>query len=190
MVKLLMLDGPPPGLGLLTVTAAVPAEATSLAGIAAVICVALTNVVGSVLPLNLTTEVETKFVPLTVSVNAAPPGECELPPAFTVVMAGTALLTVKFDGAEAPPPGLGLVITTGNVPPVAISAAVTAMVTCVELTKVTVRAVPLKVPVAPLTKFVPLIVRAKAAPPAVVFAGAKEVIAGMGLLLVSEKFAG
>lgn len=67
------------GLGFVTVTLAVPAEPTSLAGIAAVSCVALTNVVGSpfgVPPptMKLITDVETKFVPFTVSVKAAPPG--------------------------------------------------------------------------------------------------------------------
>lgn len=70
---------PPPGLGFVTVTLAVPAEDASLAGIAAVSCVALTKVVGSafgvpVPTMKLITEVETKFVPFTVSVKAAPPG--------------------------------------------------------------------------------------------------------------------
>ncbi len=67
------VDVPPPGAGLDTVTVSAPAVAMSAALIAAVICVALTNVVTFALPLKFTTEVFTKFVPFTVSVNAAPP---------------------------------------------------------------------------------------------------------------------
>lgn len=83
---------------------------------------ALTKVVVFAAPLNFTTEVETKFVPLTVSVNAAPPavalvGESE-------VIVGTGLFTVKLVAAEVPPPGAGLVTVTGKVPAVAMSAAV------------------------------------------------------------------
>lgn len=142
---------------------------------------ALANVMVLATPLKVPVVVLTKFVPLMVSVNAAPPvlalvGESE-------VMVGAGLFTVKFEGAEAPPPGAGLLITTGKAPPVAISAAVTAIVTCAELTKVIVRALPLNVPVAPLTKFVPLMVSVNAALPAVAFAGAKEVIDGTGLLM-------
>ena len=64
---------------MVTVTVAAPAVETSLAGIAAVICVALTNVVVSAFEAleptaKLTTELDTKPVPFTVSVNAAPPG--------------------------------------------------------------------------------------------------------------------
>ena len=86
-------DVPPPGAGLVTVTVAVPAVAISAAVIAAVNCVALTNVVVLVAPLNFTTDVDTKPVPLTVRVKAAPPavalvGERE-------VAVGAGLLMVK-----------------------------------------------------------------------------------------------
>ena len=64
---------PPPGAGFVTVTLAVPAVAISAASIAAVTCVVLMNVVVLAVPLNFTTEVDTNPVPLTVSVNAAPP---------------------------------------------------------------------------------------------------------------------
>ena len=66
-------DVPPPGAGLVTVTVAVPAVAISAAVIAAVNCVTLTNVVVLAAPLNFTTDVDTKAVPLTVRVKAAPP---------------------------------------------------------------------------------------------------------------------
>src|ERR1700745_1001443 len=66
-------DEPPPGAGLVTVTVAVPAVAISAAVIAAVNFVVLTNVVVLAAPLNFTTDVDTKPVPLTVRVKAAPP---------------------------------------------------------------------------------------------------------------------
>jgi hypothetical protein len=72
-VKFIALEEPPPGEGLVTLTAITPDEAMAAAGIAAVNCVALTNVVVRAVPPKLTTEAAMKFVPLTVSVNAAPP---------------------------------------------------------------------------------------------------------------------
>ena len=86
-------DVPPPGVAFVTVTLAVPAVAISAAVIAAVNCVALTNVVVLAAPLNFTTDVETKEVPLTVSAKATPPavalvGERE-------VTVGAGLLMVK-----------------------------------------------------------------------------------------------
>ena len=86
-------DVPPPGAGFVTVTVAVPAVAISAAVIAAVSCVALTNVVVLAAPLNFTTDVDTNPVPLTVRVKAAPPavalvGERE-------VAVGAGLLMVK-----------------------------------------------------------------------------------------------
>jgi hypothetical protein len=60
-----------------TVTFAEPEVAIRLAGTAAVSCVALTYVVVSAVLPHCTVEPETKFVPLTVSVNAAPPAVVE-----------------------------------------------------------------------------------------------------------------
>jgi hypothetical protein len=88
-------DVPPPGAGFVTVTVAEPAVTISAAVIAAVNCVALTNVVVLAAPLNFTTDVDTNPVPLTltVRVKAAPPavalvGESE-------VSVGAGLLMVK-----------------------------------------------------------------------------------------------
>jgi hypothetical protein len=86
-------DVPPPGVGFVTVTVDEPAVAISAAVIAAVNCVALTNVVVLAAPLNFTTDVDTNPVPLTVRVKAAPPavalvGERE-------VSVGAGLLVVK-----------------------------------------------------------------------------------------------
>src|SRR6185436_11915417 len=63
----------PPGPGVKTVTCAVPAAAMSVAEIAACRLVALTNVVGRASPLHRTIDAEMKLLPVTVSVNAAPP---------------------------------------------------------------------------------------------------------------------
>ena len=54
-------DVPPPGAGLVTVTLNVPAAAMSAAVIAAVTCVALTNVVVFAVPLKFTTDDELKI---------------------------------------------------------------------------------------------------------------------------------
>jgi len=52
-----------------TVTRAVPGKAASIAGMEAVICVALTKVVGCPAPFQFTFASLVKFVPFTVSVN-------------------------------------------------------------------------------------------------------------------------
>ncbi len=53
-----------------------------------------------------------------------------------------------------------------------------AAVSCVALTKVVVRAFPLKLTVEPLTKFVPFTVKVKAAPPAMALVGEMLVMVG------------
>lgn len=73
------VEAPPPGAGFVTVTFALPATATSLAGIAPDSFVALMNVVVSGLPLKFTVDFASKFAPLTVSVKTAPPAACVLP---------------------------------------------------------------------------------------------------------------
>src|SRR6266478_861477 len=175
---------PPPGAGLNTATGLGPADAMSLAGTVAVSCVLLTNVVVSGIPWipNWTTDVVTKFVPLTVRVNDGPPavalvGEIE-------VIDGKGLLIANVAAADAPPPGAGFVTVTLTVPPVAISAAGIAAVTCVALTNAVVFAAPLKFTTAPLTKPVPLRVSVNAAPPAVALVGESVVMTGDGLVPV------
>ena len=86
-------DVPPPGAGFVTVTGAVPAAAISAAVIAAVNCVAFTNVVVLAAPLNFTTDVETKPVPFTVRVKAAPPAVALV--GAREVSVGAGLLMVK-----------------------------------------------------------------------------------------------
>ena len=110
-----------------------PTAATSLTRICAVTWVALTNAVVRAAPLNWTTEVLLKFVPLTVNVNAGSPAV--LLGGDNVVIAGTGWFTVKLCACiDVPPPGVGLVTVTETiVPAVVISDAAIVVVNCPEL---------------------------------------------------------
>jgi hypothetical protein len=73
-------------------------------------CVELTKVAVWATPLKVTVELETKPVPVIVSV-------CAVAPAITgvgdrPVIVGTALITVKLSVLDTPPPGDGFVTTT------------------------------------------------------------------------------
>ena len=182
-VKLEAALVPPPGAGLTTVTRAICPCAMSLARMAAFNCMALTTVVFRAEPFHITAEVDTNFLPLTVSVKAAPPavtleGESE-------VIAGTGLLIVNVCAAEVPPPGEGLNTTTDAVPAAEMSAALIAAVSFVLLTKVVVRFEPFHCTTDVFTKFVPVTVSVKAGPPATALEGANVVSAGEGLLMVN-----
>ena len=122
IVNVCALEAPPPGVGLKTVTGAVPAVAMSFARICAWSWVLLRKVVVRIAPFQRTTDELLKFVPVAVSVNAALPasalgGEIEL-------SVGTGLLIVNVEAPEGPPPGVGLNTVTEAVPAVAMSAAV------------------------------------------------------------------
>jgi len=140
-------------------------------------------VVAGVVPPKLTTEAATKFVPLTVRVMDGRPGAALL--GKIIVIAGTGLfpvVTEKFTTFEIPPPGAGLVTVTGTVPSEATASAGMAAVNCVELTTVVAGVVPPKLTTEAATKFVPLTVRMKPAPPAVALIG--EIVAIVGLVIV------
>jgi hypothetical protein len=129
--------------------------------------------------LKLTMEVLTKFVPFTVSVNVAPPAVALV--GEIVVMVGAGLFTVKATEFDVPPPGVGLVTVTLKVPPVAMSEAGIAAVSCVALIKVVARVFPLNFTVELLTKFVPFTAKVNAPPPAVALVGERVVMVGKGL---------
>ena len=76
------------------------------------------------------------MVPLMVKVCAAAAAVAEV--GESVVIVGTRLLTVKLTEFEAPPPGMGFVTTTGKVPAVAWSLAVSWIVNFTALTNVAV----------------------------------------------------
>src|SRR6267143_2550975 len=131
---------PPPGVGVTTVTLAVPAVAMSAAVMAAVSWVALTKVVVRVLPFQRTVEPLRKLAPFTVRVNARPPANAL--PGASPLSVGAGLLIENARATEVPPAGGGVTTVTGAVPAAAMSAAVIAAVSWVALTKVVVRAAP------------------------------------------------
>jgi 3D (Asp-Asp-Asp) domain-containing protein len=181
-LKFTAFDVPPPGVGFVTVTGGVPTVVTSLARIAAVTCVALTNVVTLAVPLKFTTELATKLVPFTVSVNAAEPAVT--PVGDKVVIVGTGLfaaVTLKLTEFDVPPPGVGFVTVTGGVPTVVTSAAKIEAVNCVAFTNVVALALPLNFTMELGTKLVPLTVRVNATEPAETPVGDNVVIVGTGL---------
>jgi hypothetical protein len=111
MVKVNGLDVPPPD-GFVTVTATGPAFVMRLAGTMPVSEVALTKVVVSGVPPKEIDAPLMKFVPVTVSGNAAEPavaldGESSVRVGGGLVVV-TALI-VKVSGLEVPPPGAGFV---------------------------------------------------------------------------------
>jgi hypothetical protein len=150
----------------------------SLAKITAVNWVELTKVVVRALPLKLTVAPLTKPVPLAVNEKVAEPAAAFA--GWRDVNTGAALLAaliVKVRVLEVPPPGDGLVTVTPAVPAAATSLARTEAVSCVELTNVVTRLLPLKLTVAPLTNPVPFTVNAKAGEPAVALDGCRDVSA-------------
>ena len=72
-----------------TVTAELPTVSRSLAGMAALSCVELTNVVVRALPLKSTTEPEMKPEPFTVSVSAAAPSPLDTGEILLMIGAGS-----------------------------------------------------------------------------------------------------
>jgi hypothetical protein len=91
-------------------------------------------------------------------------------------------VTVNVAAADVAPLGLFTTVTLAA-PGEAIRAAGTAAVSWLALTVVVVNAVVPHFAVAPETKFAPLIVSVKAAPPAVAQLGLKLVIVGGGLMV-------
>ncbi len=100
-----------------------------------------------------------------------------------VWVACSGVTTVKVTAFDVPPPGL--VTVTLKLPAVAMSEARMAAVSCVALTVVVVRALPLKLTVEPLTKFVPFTVKVNPAPPAMALVGEMLLIVGAGVWTVS-----
>ena len=133
-------------------------------------------------PFQRTLELGTKPVPLTVSVNPAPPAVIEAK--LRLVLAGTGLLIVRVRALDVPPPGVELNTVTWAVPDSAMSAAVIAAVNRVEDTYVVVRLDPFHCTTELMTKPLPLTVSVNAVPPALAVFGFRLVVVGMGLLIV------
>src|SRR6202022_4046984 len=169
-----------PGAGFVTVTEGVPTVATSPARIAAVTCVALTNVVTLALPLKFTTELAIKLVPFTVSVNAPEPATALDGCNVVIVGTGFVPVTVNVTAFDVPPPGVGFVTVTGGVPTAATSPAGIAAVSCIGLTNVVTLALPLKFTTDVFRKFVPFTVRVNAPHPVAAVDGWSVVTVGTG----------
>lgn len=131
-------------------------------------------------PLMFTVEVEIKFVPFTVSVNAPEPATTVVGATVVTVGTGFVPVTVKVTELDVPPPGAGLVTVTAGVPAAVTSEARIAAVSCVAFTNEVTRAVPLKFTVDPLMKFVPFTVSVNAPDPATTLVGDKVVTVGTG----------
>ena len=96
---------PPEFTGLNTTTDAVPTDAMSVAGTAAVNCDALTNVVTRFALFHCTTAVFRKLLPFTVNVNAGPPAIAEFGTSEESVATGVVISRIEM--ADWPPPGVG-----------------------------------------------------------------------------------
>ena len=179
IVNVIAADTPPPGAEFNTVIAAVPPAAMSMAGTTAVSCVPLTTVVASATPFHFTTVPAKKFVPVSVSVNAALPAVAVVGESEPKV--GNGSLIVNVIAADAPPPGAGFNTVIAAVPPAAMSMAGTTAVSCVPLTTVVASATPFHFTTVPATKFVPVSVSVKAAPPAFAVVGESIARTGCGL---------
>ncbi len=110
------MDVPPPGVGFTMVTDTVPAVATSAAGTVTVSCVEEEDVGVRLVAPNLTTELETKFVPVTVSGKSALPAVTHV--GLIELMVGTGLLIVRVSVAVPVPPALVALMVTLYVPAV------------------------------------------------------------------------
>ena len=161
---------------LTTVTDAVPAVAINAAGTVAVSSVEETNVVVSAVPFQFTIEVETKFVPFTVTVKSGPPGATQV--GLMVVMDGVAVI-VKITAFDVPPQGLGFTTVIEAVPGFLMFAFGTVAVSWVAETNVVVSAIPFQLTVELVTKFVPFTVNVNALPPAMAQVGLSELIEGV-----------
>jgi hypothetical protein len=176
------------------VTRAVPGKAAFVAGMEAVICVALTKVVGCAAPFQFTIASLVKFVPFTVSVNpwalqdgveAADVVDAErdviaggVPGAAPIVKRtmfeiAVVVVLLMFCVGETAEPGISM--ATCTVPVVARSEAGTGAVNCMLLTRVVFRAVPFHRISAPVVKPCPLAVIVKPGPPTVAVLGLTKV---------------
>ena len=118
-VKVCALLVPPPGAGLVTVTAKVPTAEISPDVIVAVSWVLDTNVVVLPDPFQLTTEAEMKLVPVIVRVKEEPPALALV--GLIDVVVGAGLVIVRVCEFEVPPPKAGLTTVIEAVPDEAMS---------------------------------------------------------------------
>ena len=124
-----------------------------------------------------------KFVPVSVSAKPLLPkvvdvGEIE-------VRVGTGLFIVSVCAPDVPPPGPGFTTVIESVPPTAMDDDGTVIAIVVLETNVVTNGTPFTSTVDEALKLVPVTVRVKDGPPAVVEVGEMLVVVGIGLLIVN-----
>ncbi len=132
------------------------------------------------MPFHLITAPEANPLPLTVSVNAAPPAA--VLEGLSEPIVGPAAM-VNVEPLDVTPPETTV---TAAVPEDAIKLADTDAVNCVALTYVVDSAVPFQFTIAPEANPLPFTVSVNAAPPAVVLGGLSEEIVGPGAMVNVE----
>ena len=133
--------------------------------------------------MNLTTDEERKFVPLTVIVKPGSPTVLEVGEILEVV--GIGLLTVNVCAFDVPPPGVGLKTVMLNVPGLVRSLVGIVTLSSVESTNVVVRSEPLNLATEDGIKFVPLTVMVKPESPTNLEVGEMLVVVGTGFKAVT-----
>src|SRR5438034_7133841 len=112
-----------------------------------------------------------KFVPVVVSVKAAPPANALLGEIEVRVGTGFVAVIVNVTELDVPPPGVGLKTVTAAVPVAAMSLARIWAWSWVLLTKVVVRLLAFHRTTDEATKFVPVAVSVKSSEPSAVGLG-------------------
>jgi len=181
-VNVWAFEAPPPGAGFVTEMFAMPVPAASAAVRLACNVVLETNVVGRALPFSRTVDVETKPVPVTVTVKSGLP--CGIKLGFRLAAVGSGLFTAKLILPETPPPGAGLLTATLFTAAVATSAAVIAAWSLLAEMNVVVRSVPLNCTTELEMKLLPVIVKVKPCTPANDELGLTDATVGVGLFSV------
>jgi len=117
-VRVKVFELPPPGGGFTTTTCRDPAEFANEADTELTSrAVELSNEVGWTVPLIITFDNETKFVPVRSSVNAPPLARTVVGESDEICGTGLVVgLIVKMRAVEVPPPGLGVVIEMLTIP--------------------------------------------------------------------------
>jgi len=178
-----LLEVPPPGNGLLTVTMALSAAVRYPVGTVAVNEVVLTNVVVNGVPFQVTTDPEIKFDPVAVSVNAEPGATVDV--GSNDVNAGIGFVMVNVKSLEVPPSGVGLLIVMVTVPAAVRCPSGTTAVSEVARIYVVARALPFQLTTDPGMKFEPVRVSVKGLDATKTVFGLIDVRTGTGLVIVN-----
>src|SRR5580658_8846069 len=154
-----------------------PGTVIKFAGTLAVSLPLFENLVVSAVPPHVTVAPETKFVPVALSVKAAPPAAAEFGVRADREGAGALLVTLKVTPPEAAPPGFTTV--TLGVAAEAMRFVETVAVSLALLENTVVSGVLPHSMIEPATKFDPFTVSVNAGPPAALELGLSEKMAGV-----------